>query len=184
MATRGHADEVAREAARSTISIVVGGLATGIIEVGEYTTAVAPLCAALLRAKGIVDKIKRNKEELEELRVQCEMITVHVINKAKASRGAICLLGPLKECVDELEKVANNYDKQGCCSRLIHFRRHGADMEKLRGKIDRVIPIMQLSAMVGLGGENANIRDQIEELRQTMARLQPRFVLETMPAGR
>lgn len=42
-------------------------VATGVIEVGASTPVVPPLCTALLKAEGIVDGAKRNKEELKEL---------------------------------------------------------------------------------------------------------------------
>eukprot|EP00903_Cladosiphon_okamuranus_P021654 g19908.t1 len=47
------ATQAAQEAARLGISATIQGVATGIIEIGASTPVVAPLCIALLKAKGI-----------------------------------------------------------------------------------------------------------------------------------
>ncbi|CAM9487528.1 unnamed protein product, partial [Ectocarpus sp. 12 AP-2014] len=78
MATRGDAGQAAREGARATALTVVKLFAEGAIEIGASAPVVAPLCVALLEAKGVVDGASRNKEELQELHERCEMITVQV----------------------------------------------------------------------------------------------------------
>lgn len=87
---------------------VIKSVATGEIEVGASTPVVARLCADLLEAKGIIDGASRDKEELEELRVQCERFTLLVIDKARASRNLTIDVSPLQKCVDQL-KVAPKY---------------------------------------------------------------------------
>lgn len=71
MATRGDAVQAAQEVARLGVSTVVEGVATGVIEIGAATPVVAPLCVALLKAKGIIDGASRNKEELKEIHEWC-----------------------------------------------------------------------------------------------------------------
>lgn len=46
---------------------MVDGVATGVVEIGAATPVVAPLCLALLKAKGVVDGTSRNRDALEEL---------------------------------------------------------------------------------------------------------------------
>lgn len=55
MATAGNVSQAAQETTRFTISTAFESVATGVMEVGASTPVVAPLCAALLKAKGIVD---------------------------------------------------------------------------------------------------------------------------------
>ena len=81
MATR----DDAAQGARVVISAVINSIAEGALEVGAATPVVAPLCVALLEAKKVIDGASRNGEELEELCGHCDLITVQVIDKAKAS---------------------------------------------------------------------------------------------------
>lgn len=164
MATRGDAVQAAQETARLGISTVVEGVATGIIEIGAATPVVAPLCVALLKAKGIVDGASRNKEELAELCERCDLVTVQVIDKAKASNTSTIDVSPLQGCVDKLDEVAKRYHDQGCLARLAQFRRDGDDIQRLRARIEAVVPIMGLAGVV-------NIMDRLEDVRQMVVRL-------------
>lgn len=152
MATPGNAIQATRETARLGVSTVVESVAEGIIEIGAATPVVAPLCKALLKAKGVVDAASRNKEELEELRQRCEMITVQVIDNAKASKTSTIDLKPLQDCVDQLKEVAYN---RGRLARLAHFRTDGEEIYRLRTRIEAVVPIMGLSGVVA-NGEKLN----------------------------
>ncbi|CAM9659527.1 unnamed protein product, partial [Scytosiphon promiscuus] len=88
MADRDDAVQGVRETARLGASTVIESVAEGIIEIGASTPVVAPLCKALLKAKGVVDAASRNKEELEVLEELeklygwCELIAVQLIDKA------------------------------------------------------------------------------------------------------
>lgn len=165
MATGGDAAQATREAARLGVSTVVEGVATGIIEIGATTPVVAPpLCVALLKAKGIVDGASRNKEELAERCERCDLITVQVIDKTKASNTSTIDVDPLQKCVDKLEEVAKRYHDQGRLARLAQFRRDGDDIQRLRGRIEAVVPIMGLAGVV-------TIVDQLEDVRQMVVRL-------------
>lgn len=85
------------------------------------------------------------------------MITVHVIHKANASRSSTIDVSPLQKCVDKLKVVAKRYDKQGKSARLVQFRIHGDDIQKLRTSIEAVVAIMGLAA----GFNNA---DKLQEI--------------------
>ncbi|CAM9091318.1 unnamed protein product, partial [Laminaria digitata] len=155
------------------ISTVVEGVATGIIESGAATPFVAPLCVALIKAKGIVDGASRNKEELAELCELCDLIAVQVIDKAKASNTSTIDVAPLQKCVDKLEEVAERYHDQGRLARMAQFRRDGDDIRRLRARIEAVVPIMGLAGVVNIG----------EKLNQILACLQPRPKLASVPPG-
>ncbi len=157
MPTRGDAGQAAREGARFTVLTVVESFAAATIEIGASAPVVAPLCAALLKAKGVVDAASRNKEELEELHQKCEMITVQVIDKAKASKTFTIDVKPLQECVDKLKEVAERYHDQGRLARLAQFRRDGDDIQRLRKRIEDVLPIMGLERVL----DNGEKLDQI-----------------------
>ena len=148
MATRGDAVQAAREGARFTVLTVVESMAAATIEIGASAPVVAPLCAALLKAKGVVDAASRNKEELEELHERCEMVTVQVIDKAKASKTSTIDVKPLQECVDKLQVVAERYHDRGRLARLAQSRRDGDDIQRLRARIEAVVPIMGLAVGV------------------------------------
>lgn len=70
------------------------GFRQELSKIGAATPVVAPLCVALLKAKGVVDEASRNKEELEELCERCDLITVQVIDKAKASNASSIDVSP------------------------------------------------------------------------------------------
>ena len=161
MATPGNAVQATRETTRLGASTVVESVAEGIIEIGVATPVAAPLCKALLKAKGVVDAASRNKEELEELRQRCEMITVQVIDKAKSSKTSTIDVKPLQECVDKLKEVAERYHDRGRFARLAAFRRDGDDIHRLRIRIEAVVPVMGLSSVVMIG----------EKLDQILVRL-------------
>lgn len=115
--------QAAQETARLTISTAIKSVANGVITVGAATPVVAPLCVALLEARGIVDGASRTKEELTELCGRCELITVQAIDKAKASNTSTIDASPLQECIDKLKVVAERYHDQGRLARLAQFRR-------------------------------------------------------------
>eukprot|EP00752_Nemacystus_decipiens_P008588 g7668.t1 len=173
MATPGNAVQATRETTRLGVSTVVESVAEGIIEIGAATPVVAPLCKALLKAKGVVDAASRNKEELEKLRQRCEMITVQVIDKTKSSKTSTIDVKPLQECVDKLKEVAERYDDRGRFARLVRFRRDGDDIQRLRVRIEAVVPVMGLSSVVANG----------QKLDRILARLQPRPKLAPVPLG-
>lgn len=104
------------------MSTVVEFVASGTIGIGSTTPVVAPICVALLKAKSIIDGANRNKEELEELEelyTWCDLITVHVIDKAKTSNISMSTVAPLQECVHKLEEVAERYHSQRLYTRLV-----------------------------------------------------------------
>lgn len=157
MATRDDVVQAAQETARFTASTVVEQVINGIITVGEATPFVHTFCVVLRNAKSIVDEAKRNKEELEKLRERCEMITVQVIHKARASRSSAIDFSPLEKCVDDIKALVKRYDEQGCCTRLVQFRRDGDDIQELRESIEAVIPIMGLVAGMTAVDQNDQI---------------------------
>eukprot|EP00903_Cladosiphon_okamuranus_P014025 g13042.t1 len=165
MATRGDAVQAARETARVTVSTVVKGIAGGVVTVGAKTPIVAPLCAALLEAKALVDAAGRNKEDLEEVSARCELITVHVIDKFKASPTSMIDVAPLEECVEKLKKVATRYHDQGRFSRMVQFRRDGDDIRRLRDRIDAIVPIMGLATSYNTAKAVTNIEGQLKNVQ-------------------
>lgn len=140
--------QATREATRLTISTLVESVATGIIEVGTATPVVAPLCVALRNAKGIVDEASRNQEDLKGLCAQCELITVQVIDRFRASNASTIDVSPLRKCVDELQGVAERQQDQGRLVRLARFRKNGDEIQRLRARIERAISIMGLAGVV------------------------------------
>ena len=151
MATRGDAVQAAREGARVTALTVVELFAGGAIEIGASAPVVGPLCTALLKAKEVVDAASRNKEELAELQKSCEQFTAQVIDKAEASKTSTIDVKPLQECVDKLKEVAERYHDRGCLARFAQSRRDGDDIQRLRKRIEAVVPIMGLSGVVNNG---------------------------------
>eukprot|EP00752_Nemacystus_decipiens_P007557 g6751.t1 len=171
MATRADAVQAARETGRLGVSTVVEGLATGIIEIGAATPVVAPLCVALLKAKEVVDGASRNREELAELGEQCHLISVQVIDKAKAAGTSTIDVDPLRGCVDKLAEVAKRYHDQGFLARVAQSRRYGNDIQRLRARLNAAVQTMGLSGVVTNG----------EKLDQILARLQPRTKVAPVP---
>eukprot|EP00752_Nemacystus_decipiens_P008230 g7359.t1 len=163
--------QATREVARLAVSTVVEGVTSGVIEIGAATPVVAPICVALLKARDIVDGASRNKEELAELCERCDMIALHVIDKAKHSRTVPIDLSPLQECIDKLKIVAERYHAQGRLARFAQFRRDGDDIRRLRARIEAVVLTMGLSAVVTFG----------DKLDQILARLQPGPKLAAVP---
>lgn len=151
------------ETAGVAISTVVQGIATGIIEIGAPTPVVAPLCKVLLEAKDMVDEASNNKQELQELYALCEVITVQVIVKAKASKTSRIVVAPLVEFVDKLKIVAKRYHSRRTFTRLMQSIRNGDDIQKLRTSIENIVPIMGLSGVV-------LIADRLEDVRQMVVR--------------
>ena len=139
-----------REAAKLSISTVVESVASGVIEIGAATPVVAPLCVALLKAKGVVDGASQSKEELEELCTWCDMITLQVIDKSKASSTPMFDVKPLQKCIDKLGEVAGRYHHKWRLARLVQFRKDGEDIQRLRVRIQTVVPIMGLAGVVDL----------------------------------
>ncbi|CAN0020161.1 unnamed protein product, partial [Ectocarpus fasciculatus] len=165
------------------VSTVVKGIAGGVITVGSKTPIVAPLCAALLEAKVVVDGASRNKEELEEVSARCDILTVHVITRFKASETWTIDVTPLEECVEKLKKVAKRYHDQGRVSRMVNFRRDGDDIRKLQNQIEAVLPIMGLSGVCNIAEGVTNIEDRLKDVQEMVARLQPRPKLAPVPSG-
>lgn len=62
----------------------------------------------------------------------------------------------LKECVEDVKEVARQQRGQGCCARLVQFRKDGEDIQKLGKRIDEEIQTLTLA---GVG----NLRNQMEE---------------------
>lgn len=170
MATRGDAAQTAQETARVAVSTVVKGIANGVITVGAKTPIVAPLCAALLEAKVVVDAATRNKEKLEEVSARCHMITVHVIDKFKASPTSTIDVSPLEECVEKLRKVAARYHDQGWFSRMVQARRDGDDIRRLSERIDGIVPILGLASACIMAKAVTNIEDQVKNVQDMVVR--------------
>lgn len=92
------------------------------------------------------------------------MITVQVIDKAQASGSSTINLFPLQERVNQVNLVAKRYRKQGFWARLVMFRKHGDDIQKLRKSIEDVLPIMGLAGIVTIAKGVRNIENQLEEV--------------------
>eukprot|EP00752_Nemacystus_decipiens_P003122 g2891.t1 len=181
MASRDDAVKAAQETARLGVSTVVESVAEGIIEIGASTPVVAPLCKALLKAKGVVDAVSRNKEELEELEELeklygwCELIAVQLIDKAKASTSLTFGVDSLHRCFVELKAVAERYRKKRWWARLVHFRKDGEDIRKLRARIDAEVRNMGLAVSLN----NAEV---LEDVRRIVDRvIQPRPEVAPVP---
>eukprot|EP00903_Cladosiphon_okamuranus_P019673 g18082.t1 len=167
-----NAFQATRKAAGFAASAVVEGVATGIIEIGAITPVVAPLCVALLKAKGVVDGASRNQEELKDLLERCDLITVQVIDKAKFSSNiSTAYVSPLVECVAKLNEVAQRYNNKSRLAKLRRFRKDGEDIQKLRASIEAVVPIMGLAVVV-------NNRDKLDQI---LVSLQPSPKLAPVP---
>lgn len=140
----------AAQGSRVVISAVIHSIADGALEIGAATPIVAPLCTALLKAKKVVDGASSNGEELAELHKSCDLITVQVIEKARALNTSAIDVSPLQECVDKLAVVSKRYHDQGRFAKLAQFRRDGDDIKRLRDRIGAVVPIMGLAGIVDL----------------------------------
>eukprot|EP00752_Nemacystus_decipiens_P003237 g2995.t1 len=151
-ARRDDLAQTAREMGRLGVSTIVEGVATGIVTVGTATPIVAPLCIALLKAKNIVDEVSRNKEDLEEMCEWCNLITEQVIIKATSLSTPTIDVSPLQECVDDLNKVAKRYHRRdrGRWARFVYSRKDGEDIERLRVRIQTIVPIMGLAGFVDM----------------------------------
>ncbi|CAN0179829.1 unnamed protein product [Scytosiphon promiscuus] len=186
MATQGDANQARREAARSGISTVastvastvIEGIATGVIDIGAVTPVVAPLCIALKKAKEVVDGASRNQKELEELHERCGLITKHVIDKVKDTNSSTIDVAPLRGCVDDLTEMATRYQNRKRSARLTRLcksSKDGEEIQRLRARIEAMVPIMGLSVGVTTDKRVANIESG---MRQTMA---PRPKLAPVP---
>ena len=157
------------ETARLGVSTVIEEVATGMIEIGAATPVVAPLCVALLKAKGIVEGASRNRDDLEQLRARCDMITVQVIDRYKDTNDVMDL-SPLLKCVDKLAEVAQRYHDQGTLARMAQFRRNGDDIQRLRDRIDAVVPIMGLAGVINIAEGVVDMKDQLEDVKRMLVR--------------
>lgn len=143
----------ARAAGKLAASTVFDSIVGGAIDIGAATPFVAPLCIALQKGKGMVDRASRNKQELNELLNWCWSITVQVINKIKALETSTIDVTLLLECVFELQAVAERRRGQGRCSSLMFSHRDGDDIQRLRTKIKGAERFMALAIGVELRGE-------------------------------
>ncbi|CAN0154938.1 unnamed protein product [Scytosiphon promiscuus] len=184
MATQGDASQARREAARSGISTaastvastVIEGIATGLIDIGAVTPVVAPLCIALKKAKEVVDGASRNKQELEELHERCGVITKHVIDKVKDTNSSTIDVAPLRGCVDDLTEMATRYQNRKRSARLTRLcksSKEGEEIERLRARIEAMVPIMGLSVGVTTDKRVANIENGMRQMMAPRPKLAP-----------
>lgn len=161
-----NAGQSAQKTAES-ISKVVIDVAKGIIKVGEAAPGVKEFCTVLWEVKKIVDQAKRNKVELKEQHAQCELITVHVIDRAKDSLGQVFDIAPIEGCVDDIKELVERCGKQGMCARLMQVRKNKDDIQKLRTRIGGVLQTMGLAGIATVG-------DRLEELTAMVVRFLPK----------
>lgn len=150
-----------RETITVGLAIVAEVLATGTIEACAEIPFVSPLFILLKTAKGVVDKAVRRQEELKDLHNICGILTGQVIDKYRTTSSDFDV-SRLRECIEELNDVAeycgHNMSVMG---RLRSSRKHGDRIEKLRERIDRLVPVMGLAAGV-------NTSSQLEAAVQMM----------------
>lgn len=171
MATRGTAAQAMHEATRVVLSTGVDLFASGMIAVGAATPIVAPLFVALQEAQVIVEGATRNQEELEELTARCAIISVQVLDKFRSTTLSKIDVKPLIECFEKLKVVAKRYHDQGRCVRLVHFRRDGDDIRRLRNRIEAVVLSTGLAGVFQIAEGVANIEDQIKDVREILVRV-------------
>ncbi|CAM9976496.1 unnamed protein product [Ectocarpus sp. 13 AM-2016] len=104
------------------------------------------------------------------------MITVQVIQKTNASRSSVIDVSLLQQRVEELKVVAERYNKQKYFVRVAKSRKDSDDIQSLRTSIDAVVRDMGLASTV-------SIADQVEDVRQRVAHLQPQSKLAPEPPG-
>lgn len=151
------------EAVTSAAKTTIAGFASGTIEVGEATPIVAPVFVALKLVRDIFDKVKRNKKQLEELHDRCTLITTYVIIRCNTESSSISVT-PLMDCVDELKVLAKNYSVRGTFSRLANCRRDGTRIQRLRDRIEALVPILALAAVVRVSEQVGGVQSDVQRL--------------------
>lgn len=126
-------------------------MTASILKIGEDMPLVGGLCTAVLNAKDMVDQASDNQVKLEKLCDRCCEITVQVIKKLQGTTSLTINVSPLKECVNELEEVAERYGKKGCCTRLAHFRKDDEDIRDLEKRISTAIDDLTAAGIVEVG---------------------------------
>ena len=169
MATGDDAVQATVEMARIGVSTVIEGVATGIIEIGAATPVVAPLCVALLKAKDMVEGTSRNKDGLQQLSARCDMITVQVIDRCRGTTPVLDV-SPLVKCIEKLAEVAQRYHDQGTFARMAQFRRDGDDIQRLRDRIEAIVPIMGLTGVINIAEGVADMKDRLEDVQRMLVR--------------
>ena len=120
-----------------------GGLVATTLRIGTMTP-LAPVCLALELARERLVAVRGCKERLEELHHKCELITTYVILQNGLQSSQIDIT-PLKDCVDELNDLAQTYADQSICAAYLHLFVSGGNVGRLERGIDTVLSVMNLA---------------------------------------
>lgn len=151
------------DAVSSVAKMTVGGMATGVIDVGEATPIVAPIFVALKLAKDMFDKVKRNKKQLEELHDRCTVITTYVIIRCNTESSNIDVT-PLMDCVDDLKALTKSYSVRGTFSKITGCRRDGNRIQRLRDRIEGLVPTLELAAVIRVSEQVGEVQTNVKRL--------------------
>lgn len=160
-------DQSVVDAVASAAKTTVGGMATGIIDVGEATPIVAPVFVALKLAKDTFDKVKRNKKQLEELHDRCTIITTYVIIRCNTESCKISVT-PLMDCLDELKALSKSFSVRGTFSRIASCRRDGSRIQRLRDRIEGLVPVLELAAVIRVSEQVGGMQSDIDRIQREL----------------
>lgn len=159
-------------ALRGTVTLGVATVAevpaSGALQSCADFRFVSPLLMLLKQAEGEVDRAVRRQDELKELHKLCGIFTEQAFDKYRETPSALDI-SPLQECIVELNEVAEYYGHSRSVLSKPHSPRHGDRIQNLRERIDRLVPVMDLVAVV-------NSSDELEATVQTVVSAAKRIV--------
>lgn len=158
---------VQREDITLGIAILAEFLASGAVDTCADIPFVSTLFTLLKAAKGEVDKAVRYQEDLEELQSICGLLTGQVIDNYHDKSSSVGI-SDLKKCIKELNEVAEYCGHDRKIIRFIRAISLGDRINRLRKRIDSLVPIVGLA--VGVGTSN-----RIDALVQMMVSASKRF---------
>lgn len=164
---------IQRQSAR-VMPPVVGIITTSItnVEVGKATGTVAPIFAALKRAKEMVDGAKRHNTQLQVLHDRCIIITAYLIVRCNSQAAVTCCkpdagdidATPLEDCVEALRELAARCSLEGGALAKFGRRRRESDrINRLRNRIEALVPGMGLAAVVQVSEEEVRRMERVEQ---------------------
>lgn len=143
-------DDSLHDTGLATVGAAVGGtvgiLATGILDLGEHTPVIAPLCNALKRVKNYFEEKRRRWCRLMELHDRCTLLTTWVIIRYDEESSRLPIT-PLRDCVDELEKLVIKYAKLSAWRRW-SWSFDGKDVDELGRRVDGIVIAMHFAVTV------------------------------------
>ena len=141
-------EDATAEAAKLALQI---GSATAdaisfVAELGEELPVISPVLKTLAAVRDKVDKVRSNRDALEELSERCTYLTACVVLKCRRAPASGMDVKPLAECVDEAGKIVERCSRRGRVSRVLKASSDREEIARLNARVD------QLSGDLSLAG--------------------------------